>query len=221
MAPAYGRVLRKFALDAWYGRADKADFIDAADRFRRRYEADLMAHYRKVGYPFRPAQIRAEADAWLADQVTLADKVEEVAAEKKDTLAEELDVLRAGKIEEVKFLLSGKPEGRVSPVVSFSRNFEDKAVQMGEEAAFDLAKEINHAVVSGMGDVYRWTSQEDKVVRKTHRRLNGKLFTYSDPPTTIDEYGRAHTGNPGSDWGCRCIEVPAKGRPLRNYTVRA
>lgn len=218
----YGRTLRKFALDVWYGRADRGSFIDAADRFRQRYQNELMAHYRRLRYPFRPGQVRDQADEWLADQITLADKVHAVAAEKKDRLGDELDRLRGAKREEVRGLLehAQKPEGRVSPVVSFSHNFEDRAIQMGEDAAFDLATEINHSVVHGMGEVYRWTSQEDNRVRKTHRILNGKLFSYRDPPTTIDA-GRQHTGNPGSDWGCRCFEEPAKGRPLKNYIARA
>ena len=197
-------------------------FIEAADRFRRRYENELMVHYRRLGYPFRPGQIRDQANEWLKDQITLADRVQTVASEKKDGLADEFDLLRSEKRGEVRGLITGsfKPEGRVSPVVSFSHNFEDRAIQMGEDAAFDLATEINHAVVRGMGDTYRWTSQEDNRVRKTHRILNNKIFSYNDPPTTIDGKHK-HIGNPGTDYSCRCYEVPAKGRPLRNFVARA
>lgn len=157
------------------------------------------------------------------DQITLSDKIQEIAEEKKDRLSEELESLRTRKIDEVQKLLKQieKPEGRVSPVVSFSHNFEDKAIQMGEDAAFDLATEINHSVVHGMSDIYKWTSQRDNRVRETHKKLNGKLFSYKSPPTTIDKYGNEHTGNPGTDWGCRCYEIPAQGRPLINYTARA
>lgn len=227
MAPSYGQIIRKFALDVWYGRKNKTQFIDSVFRFRKRYEDELVKHYRKLKYPFRPGQIRDQADEWLKDQIALTDKIQEIAAEKKDNLAEEFEKLRSEKRIEVAGLLTDarrlvlKPEGRVSPVISFSRNLEDKAIQMGEDAAFDLGTEINHAIVHGMGDVYRWTSQEDDRVRKTHRILNGKLFTYKSPPTTIDEYKHTHTGNPGSDWGCRCWETPAQGKPLLNYTAKA
>lgn len=223
LSPAYGRTLRQFAIDVWYGREDVDKLLWAADRYRRRYAQELMAHYRKVGYRFRPEQIRILSDEWLKDQLVLSEKLKTIAAQKKARLAGELDDLIAEKREEVRRLHDDarKVEGKVASVISFSTNLEDRAIQMGEQAAFDLGREINHSVVEGMGDVYRWTSQQDKRVRKTHRKLHGKLFSYKDPPTTIDEYGRQHTGNPGTDWGCRCWEEPAQGRPLRNYIARA
>lgn len=223
LAPTYSRILRKFALDVWYNRADRGEFYDSAFRYKKRYENELMAHYREMGYRFDPHEIRAMGDEWLKDQITIADKVRTVSDQKKDRLSEELDKLVEEKRREVGALLAGvaKPEGRVVSVVSFSHNFEAKALQMGEQAAFELGRDINHAIVEGIGDVYRWVTQEDTRVRKTHRKLNNKLFSYNDPPTTIDEYGHQHTGNPGTDWGCRCYEVPAKGRPLSHYVARA
>lgn len=223
LAPAYSRIMRKFSIDVWYNRADRGEFYMSAERYKRRYENELMAHYRKLGFPFRTDEIRHMGDEWLKDQLLLADKVRFAADQKKDRLSEEFDKLVEEKRSEVGALLAGvaKPEGRVVSVVSFSHNFEAKALQMGEQAAFELGRDINHAIVEGMGDVYRWVTQEDNRVRKTHRKLNNKIFSYNDPPTTIDEYGHTHTGNPGTDWGCRCYEVPASGRPLSKYVARA
>ncbi len=223
LSPAYSRILREFAIKVWYGRGDTREFYESAARYKKRYENELMAFYRKKGWPFRPEEIRTLADAWLADQLTVADRVNSVAAEKKDGLLVELDKLVEEKRGEVRDLLSGvkKPEGRVVSVVAFSNNFEAKAIQMGDDAAFDLATEINDHVVKGMTDRYDWNTQEDSAVRVTHRMLNKKTFSYDNPPTTIDQYGRRHTGNCGTDWGCRCFATPSYRKPLLNYVADA
>ena len=54
-------------------------------------------------------------------------------------------------------------------------------------------------------DSYRWSTSGDERVRPFHKRLNGKVFTWDNPPI-VDENGkRAH---PGQDFGCRCIAIP-------------
>src|SRR5690606_32490860 len=162
-------------------RADPLEFFRKAERYRRRYVRDLSEHYRALGMHYRPAEINRLSEQWLQDQIITAQKVQSVSQEKKNRLSEEMDKLITEKRVEVKRLLDGsaKPEGRVSPVIAFSDNFEAKAMQMGEQAAFDLSTEINHAVVQGISDVYVWTSQEDARVRKTHRMLNGKKFSFN------------------------------------------
>lgn len=52
---------------------------------------------------------------------------------------------------------------------------------------------------------YRWSTSGDVRVRPYHKRLNGKVFTWDNPPI-IDEYG--HRAHPGQDFGCRCICIP-------------
>ena len=53
---------------------------------------------------------------------------------------------------------------------------------------------------------YRWSSSQDQRVRPLHRKLNGQIFAWNDPPI-IDER-RGKKGNPGEIWGCRCVSVP-------------
>ena len=50
---------------------------------------------------------------------------------------------------------------------------------------------------------YEWSDSGDQRVRESHRRLNGKIFEYSNPPETDD--GR-HC-NPGEDYQCRCVDL--------------
>ena len=52
---------------------------------------------------------------------------------------------------------------------------------------------------------YRWSTSGDQRVRPYHNRLNGKIFTWDNPPI-VDEYG--HRAHPGQDFGCRCIAIP-------------
>ena len=47
---------------------------------------------------------------------------------------------------------------------------------------------------------YEWVTAKDERVRETHRRNNGKIFTWDRPPP--------ETGHPGEDIQCRCIPRP-------------
>ncbi len=222
LAPSYANVVRKLGVDVWYDRADFDQFISSAERFRRRYERELIEYYRRMKYPFRRSEIRDLSDEWLADQVTIFGKVKEVADEKKKNLQIKLDEVKDRKREEVSKLIEDakRHEGRIVRVLSFADNLEKRSKQIGEDQAFELATKINHQVVEKISGVYVWKTQEDNRVRTTHRKLANKIFAYDDPPTTIDKYGHTHTGNPGTDWGCRCWEEAARGKPLRGYVVR-
>lgn len=224
LAPAYGRVVRKYALDVWYDRADVNAFLKKADFFKRRYESELKKYFKKQNYAFSPKRIRELSDRWLADQIITSRKLNTLSNLKKGKLADDLsrlDEQTRTEVIELQERTKVKPEGRVISVVSFSDNLSARALQIGEDAAFDLGREINHAVVSDNSDTYLWCSQEDKEVRPTHRILNKKLFSYNDPPTTVDKAGHRHTGNPGTEWGCRCFEKAKKGKPLLGYIARA
>lgn len=51
---------------------------------------------------------------------------------------------------------------------------------------------------------YIWSTVGDERVRESHKRLNGKKFSWDDPPET-DGGRRCH---PGKDYNCRCIARP-------------
>ena len=220
--PAYGRLVRKYALDVWYGRADEKQFLKKAFFFKKRYVQELTAHYRRKRFPVRPAIIQELADEWLKDQIVLTEKINFISDKKKGGLKSEYLNLSEYKRQEVSKLLSGaiRPEGKIAPVVAFSSNLEAISDRLADQSVWDLSTMINHNVVSDIGKVYKWRTQEDANVRKTHNLLRNKLFSYENPPTTIDQYGNKHTGNPGTDWGCRCWEDPAKGKPIINYIAR-
>ena len=61
---------------------------------------------------------------------------------------------------------------------------------------------------------YRWSDSRDSRVRDCHHSLNGKVFSWDDPPEMWYETkkrGRVYTGrrcHPGEDHCCRCIAIP-------------
>jgi SPP1 gp7 family putative phage head morphogenesis protein len=52
---------------------------------------------------------------------------------------------------------------------------------------------------------YIWRCTDDRDVRPYHRKLNGRKFSYDNPPVT-DAYGHRHA--PGEDFNCRCVDEP-------------
>lgn len=228
-APRYKRLVRRLALDVWKDRLTKkseSKFFDDAERFQRSYERALTQHYRDKDIRIFPGTIREKGEQWLESQRALVDSIKVIATAKKDKLTGELfEKLRkdqSGDVQKMlnRIYLEPGDKAEVYRVFSFAESLEAKAEQIGDQAAFDLGQEINRAVIQGIGDRYKWQTQEDSRVRKTHRMLNKKTFLYSDPPTTVDKGGRRHTGNPGSEWGCRCYEESSNGKPLRGYVVK-
>lgn len=60
---------------------------------------------------------------------------------------------------------------------------------------------------------YIWSTAQDERVRDgrsrgegNHKRLNGKEFSFDDPPITNEFTGK--TANPSEDFGCRCVAIP-------------
>lgn len=222
LAPAYGKIVRKLAIDTWYNRADVGNFFHKADFFRRKYERELSEHFKNVGYRYSPRRLKDLSRRWLADQMLIPRKLETISQLKKGKLIDDFSDLTEETRAEVMRLYQGaqRPEGKVSPVVSFAENLEARAIQLGEDAAFELGRDMNSDTVRTNSNTYDWNTQEDRQVRPTHRILAGKTFDYNDPPTTIDRYGRKHTGNCGTDWGCRCWETPGTGKPLHGFIAR-
>lgn len=63
---------------------------------------------------------------------------------------------------------------------------------------------------------YRWSTSHDERVRprggtksekgNNHRMLDGKIFTFGDPPIVDTKTGRR--AEPGEDFNCRCVAIP-------------
>jgi SPP1 gp7 family putative phage head morphogenesis protein len=52
---------------------------------------------------------------------------------------------------------------------------------------------------------YQWSTSHDSRVRHDHKELDGKIFSFDDPPVVND---RGDKKNPGEDFNCRCLAIP-------------
>ncbi len=52
---------------------------------------------------------------------------------------------------------------------------------------------------------YKWSTSHDERVRPLHKRVNGQVFSWDNPPI-VGELGEAL--NPGEDYNCRCVAIP-------------
>ena len=60
---------------------------------------------------------------------------------------------------------------------------------------------------------YKWKTKHDSRVRESHAELDGKIFSWDNPPEMwiITKSGRRSSGrfcHPGEDYQCRCVAVP-------------
>lgn len=53
---------------------------------------------------------------------------------------------------------------------------------------------------------YRWSGSMDERERHDHKRLEGKVFSWDEPPITNLKTGQRN--HPGEDFGCRCVAIP-------------
>lgn len=232
IAPAYRKVLTGYARDIWNDEPfNQEQFLKDVERFAARYKRELIKFYKEKEIKIYPGTIKAKVNVWIEQQLVILKNIKKIAGIKKKDLQNEIkeifldegEKLTGAMQKGIKQYVDKKTSSAIAEgAFSFSENLSDRSGQIAEQSAFEFANDINDEILEKIADRYTWTSQQDRAVRKTHRKLNKKTFAPEDPPTTIDKYGNEHTGNPGTDWGCRCYrDLPKKGaRVLKNYTVR-
>lgn len=57
-------------------------------------------------------------------------------------------------------------------------------------------------------DQYVWSTSKDERVRQSHQILEGRIFSWAEPPVTNPNGDR---NNPGEDFQCRCVAIPVLG----------
>lgn len=75
--------------------------------------------------------------------------------------------------------------------------------------ARDQTSKLNAAITESQQrdagvEMYEWSGVRDSRERKSHLRLEGKIFSWDNPPET-DKGRRCH---PGQDYQCRCCALP-------------
>jgi uncharacterized protein with gpF-like domain len=224
------KAVAKYARLVWTDRltpeTDK-EYDTKASYFAREYRYALERHYSEKGMNVYRGTLDGWIKEWQRKQQALKDTLKTIAEDKQgklvsDALAQlesQEDQKNAQKI--IDKLYGAKKNETVYKVFSFKENFEKLAEQKGDDSAYELGTGINEGIIQHFSDRYFWRTQRDKRVRNTHKQLADKCFLFFDPPTTVDKYGNKHTGNPGTDWSCRCFAeiAPEREKVLRNYIV--
>lgn len=205
----------------------KADehYNKQAISFSKQYRYELEKYYAEKNMRVYSGTLDGYVNEWLNKQQALKETLKVVADEKQGNLVKKaLSELKDTKDTQavIDKLYGAKENETIYKIFSFKDNFEKFARQQGDEEAYNLGTGMNEGIIKQYSDRYFWRTQKDKRVRNTHMQLAGKCFLFSDPPTTIDKYGRREAGNPGViGFGCRCFADPAPERekPLRGYVV--
>lgn len=83
----------------------------------------------------------------------------------------------------------------------------EKAKFLARQETSLLMSKMREERYKGIGITrYRWEGANDERERPDHKALNGKIFSWDNPPITNRETGARN--NPGEDFNCRCIAVP-------------
>jgi SPP1 gp7 family putative phage head morphogenesis protein len=82
-----------------------------------------------------------------------------------------------------------------------------KATLIARTEVSRTATTLTQARAESIGaDSYIWRTSGDSTVRSDHKKLNGKIFKWTDPPVADERSGaRAH---PGCIYNCRCYAEP-------------
>ncbi len=85
---------------------------------------------------------------------------------------------------------------------------ESRARFIARDQLSKLWGQVNAVRQRGVGITeFVWDTRKDNLVRPSHRRLQGKVFSFDDPPSV---------GLPGEDFNCRCA-----ARPVLNGILQA
>lgn len=85
-----------------------------------------------------------------------------------------------------------------------SRN-KAKFLSLQETSLFVSKMKEERYKQSGI-DQYKWSSSKDEKVRDDHRKLDGNIYSFANPPIVDSSTGRR--ANPGEDFNCRCVAIP-------------
>jgi SPP1 gp7 family putative phage head morphogenesis protein len=83
---------------------------------------------------------------------------------------------------------------------------ESKAKFLAKQEISLLTSKYKQAKYEDVGvNKYKWSISNVRT-RPDHRALNGKVFSFDDPPISNQTTGARN--NPGEDFGCNCVAIP-------------
>lgn len=112
-----------------------------------------------------------------------------------------------GKMKDIVYsgYMSGKPTTDIVKEIQRQYGMDERHARL---IARDQTAKLNAAITKRQQTDagvrrYEWSDSGDRRVRSSHRKLNGHIFSWDDPPET-DGGRRCH---PGEDYQCRCCPL--------------
>lgn len=182
-------------------RLGKAPSLTAARELRLVAEQSIrqanyqVQHIGVVGAPFTlDASQRAVMNDAIRENAALIKSIPRVLQEQVESVIAD-GIARGLRVEEV--------------ADSIERRFQVSRSRARFIARDQVAK-LNGALVEARNRAlgitrYRWITSRDERVRPWHRRLDGTIQEWAEPPV-VDKNGRRC--NPGEDFNCRCVSAP-------------
>lgn len=94
---------------------------------------------------------------------------------------------------------------------------ESRATLIARTEVARTAAALTQARAESAGSThYIWRTANDSAVREQHKKLEGRVFAWNDPPE-IKEEGRH---GPGEIWNCRCYAEPILPDPYQRKSTR-
>jgi SPP1 gp7 family putative phage head morphogenesis protein len=188
-------ILKKYAevLEPWAKRKAQEIIAHADRQDRRAWAAETKEASVALREEIKSAPVGQAARDWVSLQVTLItslpidagnrvhDLVWEAMADSGRAKEIAKEIARSGEVTESRAMLIARTEvGRASTALTMAR-----AQHIGAET-------------------YKWVTAGDSRVRPMHRKLNGRHFSWDNPPE-CDPGIHAH---PGAVFNCRCYAAP-------------
>lgn len=197
-ADAIGVVLRQYAdtvLRPWAKAVAERMIADVNARDHREW----MAASRKIGKALRneidATPVGDVIRARLAEQVDLITSLPKEAAERVHKLALE-GITNGARASEI-----------AREILRTGEVTKSRATCIARTEVGRTATELTKARAESVGSThFVWRTSGDSDVREDHRKLNGKVFAWNDPPVADSRTGVRAL--PGSIYNCRCYAAP-------------
>lgn len=170
---------------------------DLYDRTLDEMEADFQKAMKQVSIPAKFTD--AQKGILTADYSYNLDKYV------KDWIEEDIIKLRETVQKEI---LTGKRSTAL--IEGLKKNYgvsQRKAKFLARQETALLMSKYRESRYKGAGlTKYKWSGSMDERERADHKRLEGQIFSWDDPPITNLKTGARN--HPSEDFGCRCVAVP-------------
>jgi SPP1 gp7 family putative phage head morphogenesis protein len=120
--------------------------------------------------------------------------------------------LAADKVRRVRSVLAeagvgARPEDIAKRIREETGATESRAALIARDQTLKLFAQVTEARHAAAGITqYEWSASMDARTRPDHRALNGRVFSYADPPVADTRTGER--ANPGTQFQCRCVALP-------------